>query len=372
MNTTGDSIPLVDLHAQHVEIADEVAEGWRRVVDTTAFVGGEDVGAFEREFAEFCAVAHCVGVANGTDAIELALRAAGVGSGDEVILPANTFVATAEAVVRAGADAVFVDCDPHHLLLDVSAVGGAIGTRTRAVVAVDLYGQIPPMEDLAALTDEAGLLLLEDAAQSQGAARHGRRAGSFGVAAATSFYPGKNLGAYGDGGAVLTNMAHLDERLRSLRNHGGSSHYQHEVIGFNSRLDTLQAVVLRAKLARLAGWNELRREAANRYSELLADLPGVVTPGTLEGNVHVWHLYVVRVQRRDEVLAALRAEGIGVGVHYPVPIHLLPAFRRAGADAGRFPVAESAANEILSLPIFPTITPGQQERVVDVLRAALR
>lgn len=364
-------IPLVDLHVQHEQIASEVAEGWQRVVETTAFVGGEEVGAFEEEFAEFCGVDHCVGVANGTDAIELALRAAGVGSGDEVIVPANTFVATAEAVVRAGARVVFSDCEPRHLLLDTEAVADRIGPRTRAVIGVDLYGQVPAMEELEALVAGRDVLLIEDAAQSQGARRHDRPAGSFGAAAATSFYPGKNLGAYGDGGAVLTGSAEMAERLRGLRNHGGSGRYQHEMLGFNSRLDTLQAVVLRAKLGRLRRWNEQRRRAAACYGALLDGVADVVAPGTLEGNDHVWHLYVVRVPRRDEVLRFLRSSGIGAGVHYPVPVHLQPAFLADGPGEGGCPVAEQSAGEILSLPIFPGITPAQQERVVETLRKAM-
>lgn len=364
-------IPLVDLAAQHAEVAAEVTEGWRRVIATTSFIGGEDLTAFESDFAAFCGVEHCVGVANGTDAVELALRAAGIGPGDEVIVPANTFVATAEAVIRAGASVVFVDCEPDHLLIDVSAVEARIGPRTRAVIAVDLYGQVPVMEELVALGDRSGILLFEDAAQSQGAGRLGRRAGSFGVAAATSFYPGKNLGAYGDAGAVLTSSADVADRLRGLRNHGGSGRYQHEILGFNSRLDTLQAVVLRAKLARLGQWNERRREAAVRYADLLGDVPDVVVPGTLAGNEHVWHLYVIRVPRRDEVLHSLRAAGIGAGIHYPVPVHLQSAFLAGGPGEGACPVAEQAAGEIMSLPIFPGITADQQERVGEAVRKAL-
>ncbi|HET7486285.1 MAG TPA: DegT/DnrJ/EryC1/StrS family aminotransferase [Acidimicrobiales bacterium] len=366
-----DTIPLVDLAAQHAEVAAEVADGFARVLATTAFVGGEDVAAFEAEFAAFCGAGHCVGVANGTDAIELALRAAGVGPGDEVIVPANTFVATAEAVVRTGATVAFVDCEAEHLLIDTSAVEAAIGPRTRAVIGVDLYGQVPDMEELERITAGAGILLFEDAAQSQGATRNGRPAGSFGVAAATSFYPGKNLGAYGDAGAVLTASDEVDHRLRGLRNHGGVGRYQHEMLGFNSRLDTLQAVVLRAKLRRLAGWNEQRRQAAARYASLLAGIPGVVLPGTAEGNEHVWHLYVTRVPRRDEVLASLRDSGIGAGIHYPVPVHLQAAFRSAGGGEGSFPVAEAAAGSLLSLPIYPGITAAQQERVAEALAKEL-
>ncbi len=364
-------IPLVDLQFQHRHIAAEVTEGFERIIATGAFINGPDVGAFEQEFAAFCAVDHCVGVANGTDAIELALRACGIGPGHEVLLPANTFVATAEAVARAGATVGFVDCDPMYHLIDVGAVSSRIGSRTAAVIAVDLYGQVAPMEELAAVTADAGILLFEDAAQSQGASRHGRLSGSFGAAAATSFYPGKNLGAYGDGGAVLTTSADTAMRVRHLGNHGGTRRYEHAELGFNSRLDSLQAVVLRAKLARLAGWNDQRRAAAARYDAMLAGATNVVLPATLPGNEHVWHLYVVRVPDRDIVLHALGTAGIGAGIHYPVPVHLQPAFASASSGPGAFPVAELAAGEILSLPLFPGITEAQQQRVVDVLVAAL-
>jgi dTDP-4-amino-4,6-dideoxygalactose transaminase len=366
-------IPLVDLGAQHRQIADEVARGFARVFEKTAFILGEDVKRFEDAFAAFTGAKHCIGVGNGTDALELALRAAGVGPGDEVIIPTNTFVATPLAAARAGATPVFVDCDPETYLLDTDQVAAKIGPRTRAIMPVDLYGQVAPMEPLARLVEQHGLKVIEDAAQAQGARRHGRGAGTFGDAAGTSFYPGKNLGAYGDAGAVLTGSDELAAKVRALRNYGSAVKYHHPETGFNSRLDTLQAVVLLAKLARLAAWNQARREAAARYDRLLAEaaLPGVTTPRTLEGNEPVFHLYVVRVPRRDKVLKQLNAEGIGAGIHYPVPCHLQGAFRHLGLGPGAFPVAEKAAGEILSLPMYGEITPEQQERVVDALRRAL-
>lgn len=365
-------IPLVDLVIQHREIAHEVAEGFERIMSTGGFIGGHQVAAFEDEFAEFCGTRHCIGVANGTDALELALRAAGIGHGDEVILPANTFVATAEAVARAGATVVLVDSDPIYHLIDVDQVAGRIGPSTKAIMAVDLYGQVAPMENLESMADDAGIVLIEDAAQAQGATLKGRSAGSFGLAAGTSFYPGKNLGAYGDAGAVLTDSDELAAMVRSLRNHGGEAHYEHSQIGFNSRLDALQAVVLRAKLLRLPLWNESRCAAARRYDGLLADFADVTLPAILSHNQHVWHLYVIRVPRRDQVIESLRGAGIGAGIHYPVPVHLQGGFRHLGYPAGTFPVAEEAAGQILSLPMFPGITLGQQERVVEVLRSALR
>jgi len=352
-------------------IADEVARGFARVIERTAFVLGAEVAEFEAAFARFSGVAHCVGVANGTDALELALRAAGVGPGDEVILPANTFVATALAVTRAGATPALVDCDPVHLLIDPAAVEARLGPRTRALLPVHLYGQMAPLEQLQAIARRAGLVLVEDAAQAQGATRHGIGAGALGLAAGTSFYPGKNLGAYGDAGAVLTASAEVAGTVRALRNYGSEIKYSHAERGFNSRLDTLQAVVLLAKLPHLAAWNAARRKGAQRYDELLADLPRVTPPATLPGNEHVWHLYVVRVPERDRVLERLAVAGISAGIHYPTPIHLLGAFAQLGHRRGDFPVAERAADEVLSLPLFPGVTAAQQKRVVDELRRAL-
>ena len=360
-------IPLVDLRAQHRQVADDVARGFARVLDSGCFILGPEVEAFEASFARFSDVRHCVGVANGTDALEIALRAAGIGQGDEVIVPVNSFIATALAVARAGAVPVLVDCDPDHLLIDVAQARRKIGPRTRAVVPVHLYGQMAPMEELALL----GLVLVEDAAQAQGATRRGRGPAAVAVAAATSFYPGKNLGAYGDAGALLTNDEAVARRARALRNYGSEAKYVHPETGFNSRLDPLQAVVLSAKLAHLARWNAERRDAARRYDALLAGVPGVVLPATLPGNEAVWHLYVVQVPRRDDVLAKLRAAGIEAGVHYPTPIHLQGAFRALGHRPGDFPVAEAAAARVLSLPIYPGITPAQQERVADALRTAI-
>lgn len=369
------TIPLVDLAAQHGEVADEVAAGFAEVIASTAFVGGPQVGRFEAEFAAFSEVAHCIGVANGTDAIELALRALGVGPGDECILPANTFIATAEAIARTGATPVPVECTADTALIDVDAVAAAIGPRTRAVLPVHLYGQAAPVELIRPLAQRVGAVVLEDAAQAQGARRHGVRVGALGQVAATSFYPGKNLGAYGDAGAVLTSDGAVAARLRLLRAHGSPRKYEHTELGFNSRLDTLQAVVLSAKLRRLEGWNAARRAAARRYDELLAGLPGVVRPVVAAGNEPVWHLYVIRVsagpKTRDRVLAELTAAGIGAGIHYPNPLHLTGAFAYLGYRPGDFPVAEQTAGEVLSLPLFPEITPAQQNRVVDVLSGAL-
>jgi dTDP-4-amino-4,6-dideoxygalactose transaminase len=365
-------IPLVDLSVQHAQIEEEVATGFAEVLSAGDFVGGKAVAAFEQEYAEFVGARCCVGVGNGTDALEMALRACGVGPDDEVVVPANTFIATAEAVVRVGARPVFVDVDDDALLLDPNAVDAALTERTRAVIPVDLYGQVAPFEQLPPSLAERGIVVIEDGAQSQGASRHGRPAGTFGRVAATSFYPGKNLGAYGDAGAVVTDDDDLAEQVRLMGAHGSSTKYRHTHLGFNSRLDTLQAVVLRAKLRRLQAWNEQRRRAAAVYDALLGRTPGVRLPATLPGNEHVWHLYVVRVGDRDGVLRSAREQGVGASVHYPVPVHLTPAMSRFGSGPGSLPLCELAADEILSLPIYPGITLEQQEHVADVVRGALR
>ncbi len=329
------------------------------------------MGRFEEAYADYLGVGHCVGVASGTDAVELALRGAGVSAGGEVILPANTFVATAEAVSRIGATPVLVDVDPEHLLIDPQAVAAAITSRTQAIVPVHLFGQAAFAEQLAPFAARAGVPIVEDAAQSQGARRYGRMAGSLGTVAGTSFYPGKNLGAAGDGGAVLTDDAEVAALVRKLGNHGSAVKYQHDLVGVNSRLDAIQAVVLQAKLQRLDAWNHRRREAAARYAELIADIDGVRLPSAAEGNEHVWHLYVVQVEDRDAVLADLQAAGIGAGIHYPVPVHLTGAYAHLGYPRGAFPVSEAAAGRILSLPMFPHLTAEQQARVAEALAAAV-
>lgn len=364
-------VPLVDLRAAHAEVADEVEIGLKRVLRDADFIGGEEVRAFEREYAAFCGLPHCVGVANGTDALELALRSVGAGPGREVVLPANTFVATAEAVVRAGARPVLVDCDPVSYLIDVDAALAAITPATAAVVPVHLYGQMAAVERLAG----RGVPIVEDAAQSHGASRYGRPPGAFGIAA-TSFYPSKNLGAYGDAGAVVTVHEAIASRVRMLANHGGTEKYRHDLVGCNCRLDALQALVLRVKLGRLANWNKARQAAAARYQEMLAPLE-VLRPAELDGNEHVWHLYVVRIPaggkpgRRDRVCARLAAAGIATGVHYPVPVHLTPAFTYLGYPPGSLPHAEAGSREIMSLPLYPQITIDQQDVTVRALAAAL-
>ncbi|WP_232664338.1 DegT/DnrJ/EryC1/StrS family aminotransferase [Pseudonocardia sp. TRM90224] len=365
------NIPLVDLGAQHRQVADEVAAGWADILARTAFVGGPAVAAFEAEYAQYIGVEHCIGVGNGTDAIEFALRALDIGAGDEVIVQANTFIASVEAIARAGATPVLVDCVEDTALIDTDKVADAVTPRTRAILPVHLYGQAAEIEQLQANLPES-IAIVEDAAQSQGARRKDAAAGALGRIAATSFYPGKNLGAYGDAGGVLTNDTELATRVRLLRDHGSPRKYEHTVLGFNSRLDALQAVVLSAKLKRLDGWNDARRRAADRYDALLKDVEGVVPPVVAPGNEPVWHLYVVRVAERDRVLAQLQADGIGASIHYPTPVHLTGAFADLGHKAGDFPITERITSEIISLPLFAEITEAQQQRVVESLVAAVQ
>ena len=359
-------IPLVDLGRQLEQIRSEVEEGWANVLDESNFILGGPVADFEGAFARFCETQFCLGVANGTDAIELVLRASGIGPGDEVLIPANTFIATGLAVLRAGADVHLVDADPESYLLDQSSAIERRTPRTRAVIPVHLFGQMAPCDQLA---DQADLVLIEDAAQAQGARRHGHSIGSFGIAAATSFYPGKNLGAFGDAGAILTNDPDLAAKLSALRNWGSTEKYHHPEVGFNSRLDTLQAVVLSAKLSRLAQWNEERVKAASFYDQMIGERTKL--PMTVPGNDHVFHLYVIEVDNRDEVMVKMQRAGIGVGIHYPVPIHLQGALSHLGHKAGDFPNTERAAKRMLSLPIFPGITESEQEQVVAALFDAL-
>lgn len=365
------TVPFLDLAAQQAEIIDDVLPVWRRQLESAAFIGGAEVDAFEAEYADYIGVPHVVGVSNGTDALELAYRATGIQPGDEVIMPANTFIATAEAASRVGAVPVFVDVDEEYLLLDPDAAAAAVTSRTRAIVPVHLFGQTAAMEPITALAEKHDLIVIEDAAQSQGASSTAGRAGALGAVAATSFYPGKNLGAAGDAGAVMTADANIAAIVRNLGAHGSSVKYVHDRIGVNARLDAVQATVLRAKLRRLDAWNAARRAAADRYAQLLGDIDGVRVPAVQPGNEDVWHLYVVRVAERDRVMAGLAEAGIGTGIHYPTPVPFTAAYASPGLRPGAFPVAEAAADMILSLPMFPHLTEAQQQRVADALRTAL-
>ena len=367
------TVPFLDLAPQQAEIADEILPIWREQLLSSEFIGGPEVADFEREYAEYIGVGNVVGVSNGTDALELAYRAVGVEPGDEVIMPANTFIATAEAASRIGAVPVFVDVDDEFLLIDPAAIDAAITRRTRVIAPVHLFGQLAPMEAITPIAQKHGLAVVEDAAQSQGASGPAGRAGTLGVVAATSFYPGKNLGAAGDAGAVMTSDLNIATIVRDLAAHGSSTKYRHDRVGMNARLDAIQASLLRAKLRRLDGWNAARRAVADRYAELLADVDCLRLPAVRPGNIHVWHLYVVRVTSdRDEIVAGLSADGIATGIHYPTAVPFTEAYRSLGHRRGEFPVAEAAAEQILSLPMYPHLGSEQQDIVAEAVSSCIR
>lgn len=364
-------IPLVDLKAQYAALRFEIDVALSRVLDHAEFILGREVSTFESAFARYTGTADCVGVASGTAALKLALLALGVGPGDEVVTAAHTFIATAEAISLVGARPVFADIDEETFTLDPTSVERALTSRTRALIPVHLYGQPVDMDPLLEIARSRNLAVIEDAAQAHGAEYRGRRCGSIGRLACFSFYPGKNLGAYGDAGAVTGNDPVLLDRVRKLRDHGRSSKYEHEVIGHAERMDALQAAVLAVKLRRLDGWTEARRVAASLYSDLLSGIP-VEVPREPAYARSVYHLFVIRVRKRDAVLDGLRHRGIGAGVHYPVPLHRQPAYQALGYGSLSLPRTEEAAAEVLSLPIYPEITPDQIGRVVQALRECLR
>jgi len=360
-------IPLVDLKAQYATIRPAVDAALQSVLDSTSFIMGPEVKCFEADFARFCGAGHCVGVASGTAALELVLRSLDVGPGHEVVTAAHTFIATAEAISAVGARPVFADIDDCTYNLDSDAVAAAMTPATRAIIPVHIYGHPAPMDALCALARRHGIPVVEDAAQAHGATWNGVHAGVLGDAACFSFYPGKNLGAYGDAGAVTTNDPAVAERVALLRNHGRRSKYLHEVKGYGERLDSLQAAVLAAKLPYLDDWTAARRRLAARYTSLLTGCD-VVTPQVAPRADPAWHLYVIRTARRDELLTWLDDQGIGAGVHYPVPLHLQPAYADLGYRRGDLPVTELVADTCLSLPLYPEMTEEQQDRVVGAVR----
>lgn len=364
-----DRVPFVDVGRIHAPLKAGILADVGALIDSCAFANGPAVAEFEQAFAAFCGTSHAVGVASGLDALRLGLLAIGVGRGDEVIVPANTFIATMEAIVQVGAVPVLVDVSGSDYNLDVAAVEAAVTERTRAILPVHLYGQLADMRALRELADRKGLLLLEDACQAHGASRDGVVPGAASVGAAFSFYPGKNLGAMGDGGALATMDRELAVRMRALREHGQTAKYRHEVVGYTSRLDTIQAVVLLHKLPHLAAWNAGRRQAAAAYASELAGVGDLVLPPVAEGSEPVWHLYVVQTEDPAALGAFLADRGVGTGRHYPQPPHLSPAFAPLGHRAGSFPVTERLAARGLSLPIFAGITEAELERVVEQVRA---
>ena len=363
-------VPFVDLKAQYESMREEIMQAIVNVVEDTAFVGGKYVQRFEEEFAAYCNRKYAVGVNSGTSALQLALIALGVGRGDEVITAANTFIATTEAISHAGASVRLVDIDPESYTIDPSKIEEAITERTKVIIPVHLYGQPADMDPILKIAAKHGLKVLEDAAQAHGAEYKGRKVGSLGDAAAFSFYPAKNLGAYGDAGIVVTDDKDVADTIRLYSNHGRRSANDHAVEGFNERLDGIQASILSAKLKQLDRWNQMRREAARRYDELLKDLP-VKAPREMPYAKHIYHLYVIRIAERDRIKEILASKSVGCGLHYPTPIHLLDAYKYLGKQRGSYPVTEEVAAQILSLPMYPEIAEEQQKYVVDCIAEAL-
>ena len=366
MITTTMKVPFVDLGAQHAALRAEIERAVSGLLDRGDFILGAEVERFETDYAAFIGAAHAIGVGTGLSAIELALRGFGIGPGDEVITPANTFIATVLGILAAGATPVFADMDPATYTIDPSAIAAAVTPRTRAIVPVHLYGQPIDLDGVMAVAGRHNLLVIEDAAQAHGARYKGRRAGSVGHAAAFSFYPSKNLGAIGDGGMITTSDDAAAAKIRLLRNYGQRVKYYHSIAGTNSRLDTLQAAVLRIKLPHLDGWNAARRRHAAAYAQRLQGV--VQTPATADGVEHIFHLYVIETDRRDALQARLKSLQIDTGIHYPVPAHLQEACAALGYKAGMFPAAERGAGRILSLPMYAELTEQQIDYVADAVR----
>lgn len=364
------TIPFVDLKLQYEALRSEIAAAVEGVLDSTAFILGPEVDAFEAEFAEYCGSDYCIGVASGTAALKIAMQVLGIGAGDEVILPANTYIASALAVSQLSATPVLVDIDAQYHI-DVARIEAAITAKTKAIMVVHLYGNAVPMEPITQVAKTYGLRIIEDACQAHGAFSSGRRAGSIGDVGAFSFYPGKNLGAYGDGGAVITNDPELADGIRLMRDFGQRKKNIHLLKGDNSRLDALQAAILRVKLRHLDVWNEKRRACAETYDRALLQL-GVQPPPRSSGAEHVFHLYVIELAERDKARALLERRGIATGVHYPIPIHLQPAYRDLALAAGAFPRTEAAAKCVLSLPMYPELSQVQLTQVVGAVEEHLR
>jgi len=361
-------ITFVDLRQQYHEIKAELQQAIEGVLEGGRFVGGEEVECFEQEFAQYCGVRFAVGVGSGTDALHLALLTSGVGHDHEVITVPHTFIATAEAITLTGAKPVFVDIDPETYTIDTTRIEGAITERTKAIIPVHLYGQPAYMEPILAIAERNKLLVIEDAAQAHGAVYEGKKIGGLGAAACFSFYPTKNLGAYGDGGAVVTDDEEIAQRVRMLRDHGSRQKYRHEIEGLTSRLDTLQAAILRVKLRYVDRWNQQRQERASLYDALLKDTPGVVCPTVRKGCTHVYHLYVIRTKERDRLREYLESRGILTGIHYPIPLHLQPVYGSLGIGEGAYPETEQVAKEILSLPMYPELSREDLEAVAGEIK----
>lgn len=365
-------VPFLDLKAPHIELRSDLDEAYSRVLNSGWFILGEETERFESEFAAFCGVRHCIGVGNGLDALHLALIAHGLQPGDEVIVPSNTYIATWLAISYAGGRPVPVEPDPVSYNLDPTRLEAAVTRRTRAIMPVHLYGRMADMRGINAVAEKHGLVVIEDCAQAHAAAQNGKSAGAWGSSAAWSFYPGKNLGALGDAGAVTTNDAKVADRVRLLRNYGSRIKYHNEVKGFNSRLDPLQCAFLSAKLPALSRWNVHRAAVAKRYSDAFRNLDGLIPPDHGADGEHAWHLYVVQHDRRDDLQKFLADHGVGTLIHYPVPPHLSQAYREAGFQVGSLPLAESLASRVLSLPIGPHLKDEEVDYVIDRVLAFSR
>lgn len=364
-------VPFLDLKAQYESIRGEIAMGLQQVLDNTAFAGGPFVEKFEKDFALFCQCDFTIGVGSGTTALWMALSGLGIGPGDEVITTPNTFIATAEAISFSGATPVFVDVDERTYNMNPDLLKDAITPKTKAIIPVHLYSQMADMDRVMQIARAHGLFVVEDACQAHGAEYKGQRAGSIGDAGCFSFYPGKNLGAYGEAGAIVTNNAELAEKMRMFRDHGQAKKYYHSMIGWNARMDGLQGAVLRVKLKHLPVWNQARRENAQLYNELLADVDSVITPTEADYAKHVYHIYAIRNKNRDALISALAEKNIFCGIHYPVPIHLQEAYKLFRYEKGDFPIAEKCAEELVSLPMFPELTGEQIEYIVREIRCFL-
>jgi dTDP-4-amino-4,6-dideoxygalactose transaminase len=361
-------IPLVDLKTQYEQHKEEFQKAIQNVLASTSFILGQNGTTFEKRFAEYVGASHAAGVASGTDAIHLALRATGISPGDEVITAVNTFFATSAAIELAGGRPVFVDCDPKTYLIDVNAIKKAITPKTKALIPVHLYGQVAPMDTINAIAEKYHLTVIEDACQAHGARYKNRRAGTLGRAAAFSFYPGKNLGAFGDAGAITTNDEKVYQDVLALRNYGSTVKYHHPTFGTNSRLDEIQAAVLNVKLQFLEEWNKARIRAAERYRRNLESNPSITLPAEADNSTHVYHLFVIQVKGdRDLIIEKMAEKGIYCGIHYPVPLHLQKAYAYLEYKEGDFPHAESLTKKIISLPLFPEITDDQIDAVCEVL-----
>ncbi len=362
------NVPFLDLKAQYKTIKDEISSAINEVIENTAFAGGPFVAKFENEFAKFCGAQYAIGVGNGTDALWASLVALGIGAGDEVITTPNTFIATAEAISLSGATPVFVDIDEQTHNINPALIEAAITPKTKAIIPVHLFGQPADMDPIMAIAEKHGLKVVEDACQAHGAEYKGRKAGSIGAAGCFSFYPGKNLGAYGEGGGIVTNDEALAAKIRMFRDHGQAKKYYHDIIGWNARLDGIQGAVLNVKLKYLSDWNEARRRHARDYTAGLSAVKDVIVPQEAQYAKHVYHIYALRVQDRDKFMAYLNEKGIACGIHYPIPLHLQNAYAFMQKGPGSFPVAEKCAAEYVSLPMFAELTDKQVAYVIEQIK----